>query len=75
MSVAAAGDETAGNRDVDALLAANADRVRVLLDALRAGGAEVGASTPYDDVWALRFCLSHQDDAEAESGRSAWCTK
>ena len=67
MSVAAAGDETAGNRDVDALLAANADRVRVLLDALRAGGAEVGASTPYDDVWALRFCLSHQDDAEAES--------
>ena len=27
----------------------------------------VGEGTTYDDIWALRFCLSHEDDAEALS--------
>ena len=65
MSVAAAGDETAGDRGLDSLFHKHGERVRVLLQALRGDGHAVGDSTPYDDIWALRFVLSHPEDAEA----------
>lgn len=65
MSVAAAGDETAGDRGLDSLFHKHGERVRVLLQALRGDGHAVGDSTPYDDIWALRFVLSHPEDADA----------
>ena len=65
MSVAAAGDETAGDRRLDSLFQKHGERVRVLLQALRGDGHAVGDSTPYDDIWALRFVLSHPEDADA----------
>ena len=65
MSVAAAGDETARDRGLDSLFQKHGERVRVLLQALRGDGHAVGDSTPYDDIWALRFVLSHPEDADA----------
>ena len=69
VGVAASGDETAGRRGLDALLAEHAPRVRALRDALVAelGAGRVGDGTEYDDVWMLRFVLSNADDAEALS--------
>ena len=64
MSVAAAGDETAGDRRLDSIFQKHGERVRVLLQALRGDGHAVGDSTPYDDIWALRFVLSHPEDAD-----------
>ena len=57
--------------DVDELLAANAARVEKILTSLKNGTGDdapslpVGEGTPYDDIWALRFCLSHDEDDEA----------
>ena len=65
MSVAAAGDETAGDRGLDSLFEKHGARVRVLLQTLSGDGHVVGDSTPYDDIWALRFVLSHPEDADA----------
>ena len=65
MSVAAAGDETAGDRGLDSLFEKHGERVRVLLQALSGDGHAVGEGTPYDEIWALRFVLSHPEDAEA----------
>ena len=65
MSVAAAGDETAGDRGLDSLFEKHGARVRVLLQTLSGDGHAVGDSTPYDDIWALRFVLSHPEDADA----------
>ena len=65
MSVAAAGDETAGDRGLDSLFEKHGARVRVLLQTLSGDGHGVGDSTPYDDIWALRFVLSHPEDADA----------
>jgi hypothetical protein len=62
-----------GERDVDALLETHAGRIAALTDALHLARAKsehsspVGAGTPYDSIWALRFVLSHDDDAEALS--------
>jgi hypothetical protein len=69
VGVAASGDEPAGRRGLDALLAEHAPRVRALRDALVAelGAGRVGDGTEYDDVWMLRFVLSNADDAEALS--------
>ena len=59
--------------DVDELLAANTTRVTKLFASLKSGTGDdeaalpVGEGTTYDDIWALRFCLSHEDDAEALS--------
>ena len=65
MSVAAAGDETAGDRELDSLFKKHGERVRLLLQTLSGDGHGVGDSTPYDDIWALRFVLSFPEDADA----------
>ena len=71
-TVAAAGDETTNSRDLDTLLSGpNAGRIAALLDAvsgeipLSSSSSDDEDAHKYDDIWALRFVLSHPKDADA----------
>ena len=91
--MAAAGDQTANSRDLEALLhGSNGDRIANLLAEVRpmltddektkpstsssaaaaaAADDDDGVLHPYDDIWALRFVLSHPEDAEAVAAAKA----
>lgn len=76
-TVAAAGDQMADSRDLETLLPANGVRIATLLDAVRADVpqplSDAGSAEPhhYDDIWALRFVLSHPEDANAIAAAKA----
>ena len=65
MGVAAADDATAGDRGLDSLFAKHGDMVSKLLGSLKQQNLPVGEGTGYDDIWALRFCLSNESDEDA----------
>lgn len=76
-TVAAAGDQTANSRDLETLLPANGVRIATLLDSVRGDIpqplSDAGSADPhhYDDIWALRFVLSHPEDANAITAAKA----
>jgi hypothetical protein len=75
--VAAAGDDTANSRDLATLLTANGARITNLLQSVHKDILKplYDAASPhphqYDDIWALRFVLSHADDTEAVTAAAA----